>query len=375
MDNKITIPLLTGAANYPTWSIHVPVALEMKDLDHCLYKTPDSEEGGDFKVPTAKENKQAARLLKLLCGKEPLEHIKHLKEAKAVWDTLQQAYKPEGFTTNYLLFKEFLRIQLADFASMDAFITKAKELVTKLHQKGWKFNDECILSWILNALTDRYEGFVANITQALRKDIKAYTLTTLCNSLLDKSRRLADNEGSTTKVMVVRQPKLPYKVNKSYKGSQKKAAWKSTKRAWCNHCKVATHNTTRCFYLFPEKAPEGWDSNRDPSVRGNPAFQKREENTLNLHKKSTVVAPVLTSPENPPTPPQSQGSSQGSQKDDPIDFEQPDGVDLFGDVDMKQLLSKYSKKQIQLANLSNQIKKIKACNTKQVQTLLQKLTL
>ena len=154
MDNKITIPLLTGAANYPTWSIHVPVALEMKDLDHCLYKTPDSEERGDFKVPTAKENKQAAGLLKLLCGKEPLEHIKHLKEAKAIWDTLQQAYKPEGFTTNHLLFKEFLQIQLADFASIDVFITKAKELVTELYQKGWKFNDKCILSWILTALTD-----------------------------------------------------------------------------------------------------------------------------------------------------------------------------------------------------------------------------
>ena len=196
-----------------------------------------------------------------------------------------------------------MRIQLADFASIDAFITKAKELVTELHQKGWKFNDKCILSWILNALTNRYKEFVANITQALRKDIKAYTLTTLCNSLLNKLRKLADNKGFTTKVMVVRQPKLPYKVNKSYKGSQKKAAWKSTKEAWCNHYKVATYNTTRCFYLFPKKAPKGWDSNQDPSVRGNPAFQKRED------KKSTVVALVLTSLENPPTLPQSQGSS------------------------------------------------------------------
>ena len=110
MDNEITIPLFTSVANYLTWLIYVLVALEMKDLDYCLYKTSDSEEGGDFKVFTAKENKQAVGLLKLLCGKELLEHIKHLKEAKAVWDTLQQAYKLEGFTTNYLLFKEFLRI-------------------------------------------------------------------------------------------------------------------------------------------------------------------------------------------------------------------------------------------------------------------------
>ena len=85
---------------------------------------------------------------------------------------------------------------------MDAFITKAKELVTDLKLKGWEFNNECIFSWFLNALTDKYEGFVANISQALRKDSKAYSLTTLCNSLLDESRRLADNEG-LNKVMMI----------------------------------------------------------------------------------------------------------------------------------------------------------------------------
>ena len=41
----------------------------------------------------------------------------------------------------------------------------------------------------------------------------------LCNSLLDESCRLVDNEGFTTKVMVVKQSKLLYKVNKPYKGS------------------------------------------------------------------------------------------------------------------------------------------------------------
>ena len=46
------------------------------------------------------------------------------------------------------------------------------------------------------------------------------------------------------------------KVNKPYKSQNQagkpkaKNAWKSTKGAWCNHCKVATHDTTRCFYLI-----------------------------------------------------------------------------------------------------------------------------
>jgi len=169
MNAKITLPMLLGSANYNTWSIHMPVALGIKDLDHCLYKAPGDEAGGDYEVPTEKENKLAVGILKLYCSQDPLEHIKHLNVAKTAWETLKEAYKPEGFTTNHLLFKQFLQIQLSDFDSVDAFITKAKELVTDLKSKGWEFNDECILSWFLNALTDKYEGFVANISQAFVK--------------------------------------------------------------------------------------------------------------------------------------------------------------------------------------------------------------
>ena len=116
---------------------------------------------------------------------------------------------------------------------------------------------------------------------ALRKDSKAYSLTSLCNSLLDESRRLADNEGPN-KVMMVQNKgsgKSAYKVNKPYRNNQgqgnkprPKNAWKATKGTWCNHCKSGTHSTTSCFYLFPENAPEGWDSQQDPTVQGNKAF-------------------------------------------------------------------------------------------------------
>jgi len=65
---------------------------------------------------------------------------------KEVWDTLKDVYKPEGFTTNYLFFKQFLCLQLADFDDMESFVTKAKELVAELGLKGWNFNKECIFN-------------------------------------------------------------------------------------------------------------------------------------------------------------------------------------------------------------------------------------
>ena len=59
--------MLLGLANYNTWSIHMPVALGIKDLDHYLYKAPSDEVSSDYEVPTKKENKLAVGILKLYC--------------------------------------------------------------------------------------------------------------------------------------------------------------------------------------------------------------------------------------------------------------------------------------------------------------------
>ena len=100
--------MLLGLANYNTWSIYMSIALGIKDLNHCLYKALSDEVGSDYKVLTKKENKLAVRILKLYCSQNPLEYIKHLNVAKIAWETLKEAYKPESFITNYLLFKQFL---------------------------------------------------------------------------------------------------------------------------------------------------------------------------------------------------------------------------------------------------------------------------
>ena len=114
----------------------MPIALGIKDLNYYLYKASSNEVDSNYEVFTKKENKLAVRILKLYCSQDLLEHIKHLNVAKTAWKTLKKAYKLEGFTTNHLLFKQFLRIQLSNFDSIDTFITKAKELITDLKSKG-----------------------------------------------------------------------------------------------------------------------------------------------------------------------------------------------------------------------------------------------
>ncbi len=301
---KISIPRLTGSENYTTWNIHIQALLRLRKLSHCLFNEPieiqeenttiDSSSpssntinSNTTRIPTAEENEQALCLILTLCESEPIKHIEFCTTAKKAYTTLKNVYKPDGFTTNHIICKQFLQLNLEKCEHMEHYITKVKSLVNAMVEVNLKLPEEFILNWILNSLTSQYDGFVANITQALRVNKNAYNLSTLTATLLDESRRIDSMENN--QIMVVKKPTYTSKnkVTKPYTSKIKaKNAWKKEKGAYCNHCKVATHFTNKCFYLFPEKAPKGWDSKRDPTRRSE-AFEKREARILNIINDNT----------------------------------------------------------------------------------------
>ena len=212
---KISIPRLVGSTNYTTWAIHIQALLKLRKLSHCLVKEPnDIEEIEDsntiesttsenasntinsINILIAKENEQALCLILTLCRSEPIKHIEYCTTAKKAYNTLKGVYKPDGFTTNHLLCKEFLQLNLTKCENIEAYITKVKNLVNEMADKDLKLPEEFILNWVLNSLTSQYDGFIANITQALRVNIKAYNLSTLTTTLLDESRRIDNNENN-----------------------------------------------------------------------------------------------------------------------------------------------------------------------------------
>ncbi len=279
---KISIPRLISSTNYTTWNIHIQALLRLRRLSHCLLNEPiefqEIEEDNNTInsnitstttgstttsntttsniIPSAEENEQALCLILTLCESEPIKHIEYCTTAKKAYNTLKSVYKPNGFTTNHILCKEFLQLNLTKCEHMEAYITKVKSLVNALEDKDIKLPEEFILNWVLNSLTSQYDGFIANITQALRVNIKVYNLSTLSTTLLDEARRIEDNENS--QIMVIKAKNKPNntsnRVFKPYNNKVKaKNAWKKEKGAYCNYCKMATHFTNKCFYLFPEK--------------------------------------------------------------------------------------------------------------------------
>ena len=62
---------------------------------------------------------------------------------------------------------------------------KSKEIV---------LSKQVVMAWVLNSLSSEYEGFISNITQALRHDPNAYSTESLFSSLIDKASWL-DRKG------------------------------------------------------------------------------------------------------------------------------------------------------------------------------------
>ena len=104
---------------------------------------------------------------------------------------------------------------------------------------------QMVLAWILTNQDAALEGFVSNVTQALRQDPKAYDLESLSSVLLDESKR--QNHKETPSALLAKDSK---KVSKN--------SWKKNKGKYCKVCKKTNYEAKDCYILHPDKALKSW---------------------------------------------------------------------------------------------------------------------
>ena len=72
---------------------------------------------------------------------------------------------------------------------MEEYLNKIKQLSDQLKAKNLELPKQVIIAWVLNNLTDNYDGLVSNITQSLRTNIESYSIESLFSNLLNESKR------------------------------------------------------------------------------------------------------------------------------------------------------------------------------------------
>ena len=266
-NDKIGLPKLKGSQNYIPWSIRARATLIKEDLISAIKE--------DTSLVDEKVNEKALAWIQLLCEDGPILYIKDISSAKEAWDKLQDLYNPKGFTTEFLVLREFFNSSLEDHNSMEEYLNHIKNLVDDLKGKDIILPNQVVIAWVLNSLSSEYNGFISNITQALRNDPKSYTIETLFSSLLDEARGKESNSNSNKLLAITNKGK-----GKSYKNLPKKGKY-------CGYCKLTSHSTDNCYFLFPNKAPKTWKVNKKGNNKGqdNQNHQKKQ-----AQKKEALIA-------------------------------------------------------------------------------------
>jgi hypothetical protein len=273
--DKITMAKLTGSANYPIWALRMTAFLTKEALNAVIASNEVSDE----------INGKALSNIQLLIEDGPLLQIQHITRAFEAWQSLKNLYSPKGFSSEFLICREFFDTHLIKYNSMEEYLNKVKQLSDQLKAKNLELPKQVIIAWVLNNLTDNYDGLVSNITQSLRTNIDSYTLESLFSNLLDESKRQESNDTNTDQALITSsgyKGKKPYKVTKNSPQSKK----------YCANCKQHSHVTSNCAFLFPDKAPKGWKrpkTNKSPDITEKSARDKREENINILYNNSDIL--------------------------------------------------------------------------------------
>ena len=72
---------------------------------------------------------------------------------------------------------------------MKKYLNKVKQLTNQLKAKGIELPKQVIVAWVLNNLTNPYEGFITMVTQSYRTNSSTIDLENLFSNLMDESKR------------------------------------------------------------------------------------------------------------------------------------------------------------------------------------------
>ena len=113
-EGAIKVPKLLGASNYELWAIRIRAALTAKDLSGFLTQAKGAK--------STKDDNKALSYIQLACTDGPLLHISAIDTPLDAWKHLERLYAPRGFSSEFILFKEFFGATLSSLGTVENYL-------------------------------------------------------------------------------------------------------------------------------------------------------------------------------------------------------------------------------------------------------------
>ena len=102
-------------------------------------------EGAKF----TKDDIKALSYIQLACQDGPLTYISNIDNPLEAWKYLERLYPPYGFSSEFILFKEFFETTLNGYASANSvkdYLTTIKRVSTNLKAKNLELLNKLIIT-------------------------------------------------------------------------------------------------------------------------------------------------------------------------------------------------------------------------------------
>ena len=118
--NKITIPKLLGQSNYEIWSLRMQSVLIEKGLgDYIIASFPTTGLTEDNVKEIKLKADRALALIRLSISDGPLLQIRNIITPLEAWNSLKNLYSPQGFSSEFILFKDLFNTTLENSLSIE----------------------------------------------------------------------------------------------------------------------------------------------------------------------------------------------------------------------------------------------------------------
>ncbi|XP_049537542.1 uncharacterized protein LOC125952234 [Anopheles darlingi] len=155
------IERLKGRENWRTWKFAVRTYLEVEDLWEAIEPTP-KEDGTPAEVNPRKDRIARGKIILLI---DPVNyiHIGDVKTAAEVWKKLSNTFEDSGLTQQWSLLHKLITTNLANCASMEAYVTRRIETAHQVIGIGFPLTDKWIGMLLLAGLPDEYRPMVMGL--------------------------------------------------------------------------------------------------------------------------------------------------------------------------------------------------------------------
>lgn len=231
---------------YSNWEFRMKLLLEHHGVLEMLSTIPPVEptEHATFK----KSDVKARNLIVNCLADNVLEVIKEKTTAKEIIDTLRGIYVQSGVASQVQLQRRLRNLKYSGKSALSEFLLDYEKTVSELRNCGGTIQETEVISQLLAAMPDCYQGVVTALDVIFSQDVKAVSLEFVKSKLLMEEARqskFSDHSGSSEQGETAFAARGNWQQRQGPKGNKKNGR---PNKFWykCYNCGVRGHKKMDC---------------------------------------------------------------------------------------------------------------------------------